>query len=166
MSSEASRYARFGAATLIIVLSLSYLAYTGIEESKSYYVTIAELRQMGDDVHEKRLRVAGNVAPGSIHRVGSRVEFTLVEEGETLQVIYSGSEVPPDTFTDNSQALAEGGFGRDGVFHAKKLQAKCASKYEAAEPGEEGDYGEKPAYAPAQQTAEAASGAADTASAK
>jgi cytochrome c-type biogenesis protein CcmE len=25
--------------------------------------------------------------------------------------------------------LADGSFGRDGVFHAKQLQAKCASKY-------------------------------------
>ncbi|MGH9677911.1 MAG: cytochrome c maturation protein CcmE, partial [Candidatus Acidiferrum sp.] len=28
-----------------------------------------------------------------------------------------------------AQALAEGQFGRDGVFHANNLQAKCASKY-------------------------------------
>jgi cytochrome c-type biogenesis protein CcmE len=154
MSSEASRYARFGAATAIIVLSLSYLAWTGIEQSKSYYVTIQEMRAMGEDAQGKRLRVAGNVVPGSIHRVGSRMEFTLVEEGETLQVIYSGSEVPPDTFTDNSQALVDGEIGLDGVFHARKLQAKCASKYEAAEPGE-GDEGEseKPAYTPAAQAA-------------
>ncbi|MGA7908651.1 MAG: cytochrome c maturation protein CcmE, partial [Candidatus Sulfotelmatobacter sp.] len=30
---------------------------------------------------------------------------------------------------DDSQALADGSFGHDGVFHAKALQAKCASKY-------------------------------------
>jgi cytochrome c-type biogenesis protein CcmE len=30
--------------------------------------------------------------------------------------------------------LADGSFGRDGVFHAKQLQAKCASKY-APQPG-------------------------------
>ena len=42
---------------------------------------------------------------------------------------YVGTEAPPDTFKDDSQALADGSFGRDGVFHAKALQAKCASKY-------------------------------------
>ncbi len=132
-----NKYVKFGAAISIIVLSLGYLAFTGVQESKSYYVTIKELREMDDSVYQKRLRVAGNVEPGSIKRKGSLVEFVLVEEGRTLPVIYKGSEAPPDTFVDNSQALAEGSFGRDGVFRAKKLQAKCASKY-APKEGEPG----------------------------
>ena len=31
-----------------------------------------------------------------------------------------------------AQALAIGMYGRDGVFHATELQAKCASKYAPA----------------------------------
>ncbi len=124
-----NRYLRFGAAIAIIVLTLGYLAYTGVEESKSYYVTIAELRGMGDEAHTKRLRVAGDVVPGSIKRQGTTVEFMLKEEDKTLPVIYKGTEAPPDTFKDDSQALVEGKFGRDGVFKAEHLQAKCASKY-------------------------------------
>jgi cytochrome c-type biogenesis protein CcmE len=50
-------------------------------------------------------------------------------------VSYKGSEPPPDTFKDDAQALAEGTYGRDGVFHATVLQAKCASKYAPAQPG-------------------------------
>jgi cytochrome c-type biogenesis protein CcmE len=46
-----------------------------------------------------------------------------------LNVVYNGTEPPPDTFKDNAQALAEGNFGRDNVFYAKQIQAKCASKY-------------------------------------
>ncbi len=77
----------------------------------------------------KRLRVAGNVKPGSIKRTGTHVQFVLVEQDQTLPVDYTGTEAPPDTFKDDSQALADGRFDRDGVFHAKQLQAKCASKY-------------------------------------
>jgi cytochrome c-type biogenesis protein CcmE len=124
-----NRYIRFGAAITVILLTLGYLAYTGVEESKSYYVTIAELRGMGEDAHTKRLRVAGDVVPGSIKRQGTTVEFVLKEEDKTLAVIYKGTEAPPDTFKDDSQALVEGEFGKDGVFRAKHLQAKCASKY-------------------------------------
>ena len=58
-----------------------------------------------------------------------------MEQDRTLNVTYAGTEPPPDTFKDNSQALAEGSFGHDGVFHAKALQAKCASKYAPAQPG-------------------------------
>jgi cytochrome c-type biogenesis protein CcmE len=135
ISSQSSRILRFGGATALILVSLAYLAYTGVQQSKSYYVTIKELRGMGDDAYTKRLRVAGNVQPGSIKRVGIKVEFLLVENDQTLPVVYSGSEAPPDTFKDNSQALADGSFGRDGVFHAKQLQAKCASKYAPQQPG-------------------------------
>jgi cytochrome c-type biogenesis protein CcmE len=127
--SEKKKYLQFGAAIVIILLTLSYLAYTGVEESKSYYVTISELRGMGDSAHTKRLRVAGDVVPGSIKRQGTQVEFVLKENDKTLPVIYRGTEAPPDTFKDDSQALVEGEFGQDGVFHAKQLQAKCASKY-------------------------------------
>jgi cytochrome c-type biogenesis protein CcmE len=120
---------KFIIAGAIIVLTLSYLAYTGVQETKSYYVTIAELRKQGEEAHAKRLRVAGNVEPGSIKRQGTTVEFVLVENDQKLNVIYKGTEAPPDTFKDDSQALVEGNFGRDGVFRANHLQAKCASKY-------------------------------------
>jgi len=106
MSQQTSKYLRFGAAITLIVLSLAYLAYTGVQESKSYYVTIKELRGMGDKVYQRNLRVAGNVQPGSIHQQGTNADFVLVENGETLHVVYKGSEPPPDTFKDNAQALA------------------------------------------------------------
>ena len=129
MSSQTSRFLKFGGAAALIVVSLGYLAYTGVQQSKSYYVTIAELQGMGNGAYSKRLRVAGNVQPGSIKRSGTDVQFVLVENDKILSVIYSSTEPPPDTFKDNSQALAEGRIGRDGVFRANQLQAKCASKY-------------------------------------
>jgi cytochrome c-type biogenesis protein CcmE len=120
---------RFGIPIAIILCGLGYLAFTGVQESKSYYVTLKELAEMGNKAYTKKLRVAGNVQPGSIKRQGTKVQFVLVEEDRTLPVSYTGTEAPPDTFKDDSQALAEGSYGKDGVFHAKQLQAKCASKY-------------------------------------
>jgi len=113
---------------------MGYLAYTGVRDSKSYYVTIKELRGMGDSAYSRRLRVGGSVQPGSIKRRGSKVEFVMVENDQLLNVLYSGTEAPPDTFKDKPQALAEGSFGHDGIFHAKQLQAKCASKYAPQQP--------------------------------
>lgn len=135
MSSQVKTYLKFGSATVAILFLLGYLAYTGVQDSKSYYVTISELHKMGNGAYAKRLRVAGNVQPGSIHRTGTHVQFVLMEQDQLLSVDYSGTEAPPDTFKDDSQALADGSFGRDGVFHAKALQAKCASKYAPQQPG-------------------------------
>ena len=127
-SEQTGKFVKFGAAIVIILLSLGYLAWTGVQQNKSYYVTIQELQTL-DGRYQKRLRVAGNVVPGSIRRQGSRVEFQLKENEQVLPVVYQGTEAPPDTFKDDSQALAEGRFGQDGVFRASQLQAKCASKY-------------------------------------
>jgi cytochrome c-type biogenesis protein CcmE len=140
---------RFGAAIVIVVAALAYLAWTGVEQSKSYYVTIKELQNL-DGRYSKRLRVAGTVVPGSIRRQGTHVEFTLKENENLLNVSYSGTEAPPDTFKDDSQALAEGTYGRDGVFRASQLQAKCASKYAPQKPG---DTQTAPGGAPVQKTA-------------
>lgn len=120
-------------ATVVILGTVAWLAFTGVRDNKSYYVTISELQGMGSKSYTRHLRVAGNVAPGSIHRVGTNAEFTLLEQGKVLRVNYKGTEPPPDTFKDDAQALAVGTFGHDGVFHATQLQAKCASKYAPAD---------------------------------
>jgi cytochrome c-type biogenesis protein CcmE len=124
------------AASLLVLATVGWLAYTGVRDTKSYYCTIGELNAMGKKAYTRNLRVAGNVQPGSIQRSGTNARFVLLEQGLTLQVNYQGAEPPPDTFKDDAQALAVGTYGRDGVFHATQLQAKCASKYAPAKPGD------------------------------
>jgi cytochrome c-type biogenesis protein CcmE len=135
---------RIGIAVAIIVGTIGWLAISGAQANKSYYVTIAELGGMGNKAYTSSLRVEGFVKPGSIEQDGPHVTFLLNEfeshspkaaSGRLLKVVYQGSEPPPDTFKDDAQALAEGTYGRDGVFHANVLQAKCASKYGPAQPG-------------------------------
>jgi len=135
---------RIGIASAVIIGTIVWLAYAGYGANKSYYVTIAELGRMGNKAYHAQLRVDGFVKPGSIQQDGPHVTFVLDEfeshspkasMGHTLTVVYKGSEPPPDTFKDDAQALAEGTYGRDGVFHATALQAKCASKYAPTQPG-------------------------------
>lgn len=147
---------KFVVATLVILAVVGWLAYTGVTDNKSYYVTITELQGMGNKAYTRHLRVAGNVQPGSIQRVGTNAHFALLEQGKILQVAYQGTEPPPDTFKDDSQALAIGTYGRDGVFHATQLQAKCASKYAPAPGSRPG----VPAAAPNRPTSPAATASA------
>jgi cytochrome c-type biogenesis protein CcmE len=156
---------RIGIAAAIIVGTIGWLAWSGYGASKSYYVTIAELGGMGDKAYSSQLRVEGFVQPGSIEHNGPHVDFVLNEfeshspkaaTGRVLKVSYKGSEPPPDTFKDDAQALAEGSYGRDGVFHANVLQAKCASKYAPAGPNQPGAKPAQPAAAPAKSAATAA----------
>src|SRR5437016_14499146 len=83
MSSERSKYLKFGGATVVILMSLGFLAYTGVQESTSYYVTIKELRGLGDGAYTKCLRGAGSAQPGPIKRSGTRVDFGRVDNDRT-----------------------------------------------------------------------------------
>ena len=165
---KSSNSLRIGIAVAVILGTIGWLAYSGYGSSKSYYVTVSELGGMGDKAYKSNLRVEGFVKPGSIEQSGTHVTFVLNEfeshspkaaTGRSLLVNYKGSEPPPDTFKDDAQALAAGTFGRDGVFHATELQAKCASKYAPAQPGASPT---KPAAAPVNPRAATASATPNT----
>src|SRR5260370_16985377 len=87
------------AAAVVIRVPVSYLAFTGVRDNKSYYVTIGELQGMGNKAYVRHLRVAGNVAPGSIHRVGTNATFQLLEQGRPLHVPHPLSHPPPHPLT-------------------------------------------------------------------
>ena len=116
------KYGKFAALIVIVIGTLAWLAASGMSGSQTYYKSISEMNQMGGQAYGKRLRVGGDVAAGSIRHVGKETQFVLKQDKLTLTVAYTGSEPLPDTF-------------RDGVFRAAKIQAKCASKYEA-KPGQ------------------------------
>ena len=132
------KYGKFASLVVVILGTLAWLGFSGSGQTGTYYKTVAELGHMGTQAYGKRVRVGGLVEAGSIQRVGHETCFILQQEGRTLKVAYSGSDPLPDTFRDGAEALAEGKLGTDGTFHANKIQAKCASKYETkpgAQPG-------------------------------
>jgi cytochrome c-type biogenesis protein CcmE len=131
------KYGKFGALSAIVLGVLLYLAVSGGTASATYYKTIAELNQMQRQGHAygKNLRVGGDVESGSIQREGGQVTFVLTQDNMKLKVAYTGRDPLPDTFRDGAEALADGRLAPDGVFRAAKIQAKCASKYEA-KPGQ------------------------------
>jgi len=148
---------RISIASVIVLGTVAYLAFTGAAAGKSYYVTVAEMQAMGEKAYHSNLRVEGFVKPQTIQQSGPNVTFVLTEfeshnpkatpNPRSIRVNYQGSEPPPDTFKGDAQALAIGTWGHDGVFHATQLQAKCASKYAPAQPGQ-APAGVKPAAVP------------------
>jgi cytochrome c-type biogenesis protein CcmE len=124
--------AKFGVGIGIILVTLSALAWMGARESKTYYHTVAELSSLDAATLRQRIRVGGDVEAGSIQRLPGRIDFILKAEGQVLPVSYVGSDPLPDTFRDGAQCLIEGRAMPDGRFVAEQVQAKCASKYEAA----------------------------------
>ncbi|MBN2243643.1 MAG: cytochrome c maturation protein CcmE [Acidobacteria bacterium] len=122
---------KFVVGGIIIIAALFWLGLVGFEESKAYYITVDEYRSMQESLAGKTIRLAGDVVPGSIDRSKTRMEFVIGSGKSRIKVRYVGSDIIPDTFNDESQALVEGSIADNGVFHARRIEAKCASKYEA-----------------------------------
>ena len=115
----------------VIVAALTWLGFIGFEESKAYYITVDEFNTMKDSLDGKTLKLAGDVVAGSIDRSKPQMEFIISSPKTSIRVRYIGGGVIPDTFKDGSKALVEGKLDADGVFNARHIEAKCASKYEA-----------------------------------
>ena len=124
---------KFVAGSAVILGAVMALALSSFDETKAYYQTVPELKAMGVRAEGRRVRVAGNVVPGTIvRREEGVVTFDIDYEGEGLSVRYVGKAPLPDTLVDRAQAVAEGTLKPDGSFEATLVQAKCASKYESA----------------------------------
>jgi cytochrome c-type biogenesis protein CcmE len=121
----------------IIVASVVLLIAQGVKETGVYFLTPSELaaKTMADSTfYDLGLKMGAKVVPGSIRRDdGNRqVDFQVSDGVQSYPVTYRG--LVPDTFTDASdiEVIVEGRLGRDGVFHATEVLAKCGSRYEAA----------------------------------
>lgn len=137
----------------ILILGASgYLMASSISKTGTYYLTPTELatKTSADPTfYETGVKVGARVVPGSIVRApgGLETSFRITDGTRTYPVVYRG--ITPDTFTDSVDVVVEGRLGRDQVFHATTLLAKCASRYEnaPARPGTPGSPG--PAAPPA-----------------
>ncbi len=124
---------KFGIGIAIILVVALWEAISGFQQSKTYYVTVSEL--VNSKTTRQHVRVGGTVEPGSITRHGEALSFRLSQNAESIPVVYVGADTLPDTFKDGSKAIVQGDYMADGTFRADQIQAKCASKYQAAPPG-------------------------------
>lgn len=129
----------FAGGAALLVLSLAYLVYGGIQQGATYWVTVGELQQRTHDAgtagdRPSRVRLGGTVAAGSVQWDASHrhLHFLITDGARSLPVAYSG--VVPDIFKDGRQVVVEGMLGRDGTFEATTLLAKCPTKYTPATP--------------------------------
>ena len=121
----------------VIVASVALLIAQGVKETGVYFLTPTELaaKTSADPTfYDVGLKMGAKVVPGSIRRDdGNRqVDFQVSDGIQSYPVTYRG--LVPDTFTDATdiEVIVEGRLGRDGVFHATEVLAKCGSRYEAA----------------------------------
>jgi cytochrome c-type biogenesis protein CcmE len=126
---------RFALGAAVIVAGVGMLIATGVKETGQYFFTptqLIERVQSDPSMHDVGLKVGAKVVPGSIRRddAARRVDFRVSDGSREFPVSYTG--LVPDTFTDANdiEVIVEGKYGRDGVFQATEVLAKCGSRYE------------------------------------
>ena len=120
----------------VIVLGVVGLIVSGVKQTGVYFLTPTELidrTQKDPSFHDVGLKVGAKVVPGSVQRdpAARSIAFRVSDGAHEFPVTYTG--LIPDTFTDasNIEVIVEGKYGRDGIFHATEVLAKCGSRYEA-----------------------------------
>lgn len=127
---------KFFLGAAVIVVGVGLLITEGVRSTGVYFFTPTELvtRTTQDpSFHDVGLKVGAKVVPGTIRRDEEtlRIEFAMSDGVTQVPVRYQG--LVPDTFTDANdiEVIVEGKLGRDGIFHATEVLAKCGSRYES-----------------------------------
>lgn len=125
---------KFVIGPVVVILVLVWIGTSALNSTLAYYQTVSELYDMEEKgtLDGKRLKVIGEVVPGTIQRTTDTVTFTIVDldTNQTLDVNFVGTDPLPDTFRDYAEAVVDGEYAGNGLFTGTTLQAKCASKYE------------------------------------
>lgn len=127
---------KFAVGAAVIVAAIALLIYTGVSQTGVYFLSPSELlarTEADPSMHDLGLKVGAKVVPGTIRRdpASQRIDFEVSDSAGRFPVTYVG--IVPDTFTDANdiEVILSGKLGRDGVFHATEVLAKCGSRYES-----------------------------------
>lgn len=115
----------------IVVCSLGFLVYTGLNANMVYYFHVDEFLTKAPALQGETVKVNGKVVEGTIAKSQMDYRFTICgfQHENRLNVEYHG--VVPDTFKDGSDVVVEGKLDpQTRVFRASTLLAKCPTKYE------------------------------------
>jgi cytochrome c-type biogenesis protein CcmE len=113
-----------------IVAGVSLAAFLGLQAFRENVMLFFDPSQIvaGQAPAEKRFRLGGMVAKGSVHKTQGTLDirFLVTDFKHTVPVTYSG--ILPDLFREGQGVVAHGRI-RDGVFVADEILAKHDEKY-------------------------------------
>jgi len=118
----------------VSAIAISGLLWASLGEGAEYYKHVDEARSSQARLTGKRLRVHGNVVPGTVvHQAGTldyhfSMESKAPREHATMNVNFHG--IVPDLFKEGAEVIAAGVLGSDGMLKSDRIETKCPSKYE------------------------------------
>ncbi|MGH2658308.1 MAG: cytochrome c maturation protein CcmE [Actinomycetota bacterium] len=121
-------------ALAVAAAGLGWVLTRGLSGNLVYFLTPTELLASGPDAVGERVRLGGQVVPGSVDDGSSAVRF-VVTDGTTRVTVVGPGEVPA-LFRSGIGVVVEGIYGADGAFHADTVLIKHSEEYRPPAPGE------------------------------
>lgn len=118
---------------VLITGSLAWVGTNALSGNLVYYVTPTELLHQHPAVGE-RLRLGGQVVPGSVHETGGAIDFVVTDGTSRMTVVHEGST--PALFRSGIGVVLEGTYGSDGAFHSDTMLVKHSEEYRPPPPGQ------------------------------
>lgn len=120
-----SQSLKWAVPAVLVAACVGYLIYTASGGSAEYYLTVSELRSHTDSAN---VRVAG-VVEDDVKKSEGGLHVTFTEKDGTASVPVDYTGTLPDIFKPGITVVVDGRLGKDGVFHARTLLAKCPSRF-------------------------------------
>ena len=115
----------------VLIVAVAYLGYSGVRAGGSYYADVdAFMADANNQAGHVRLHGKVSQEDFAIDPSGTAASFHLKGEKCSVPVKYTG--VIPDLFEVGGEVVVEGQLDDKGVFQAKTVLTKCASKYKPA----------------------------------
>ena len=123
--SNARRW-RLAVVLAVVLAAVAVFAVAGLNHTLVYYRTPTELMH-DPSLVGKQVRVGGLVQPGSLHRAGQVVTFTLTDGAADIPVRFTGPI--NGVFAAGRDALVDGRLTPSGTFDGDQLMVKHDDTY-------------------------------------
>lgn len=123
---------------LVLVAGVGLLVVSALQQTLTYYRTPTEVLA-GAATPGERVRLGGQVVPGSLHQRGDQTRFRLSDDSRQVAVVQQGA--PPGTFHEGEETVVEGTLDAQGVFHSDVVMVKHGNEYRPAEAAAAGGAG-------------------------
>jgi cytochrome c-type biogenesis protein CcmE len=120
------------ALAVVVAVAVAVLVASGLHGTLVYYRTPSEVAAAPPGTGT-RIRLGGQVLPGSLHEDGGETAFRLTDGRRTIAVVAHGA--PPGTFKEGCDAVVEGVLHTDGVFASDTVMVKHDNEYRPLEAG-------------------------------
>jgi len=122
---------------VVVVAAFAYMLSGRIGNNLVYFYTPSELLAEGSKAYGAKVRLGGQVVPGSVKWDAPTTDLRFVMQDGKAQIAVHSQGAPPQMFRDGIGVVVEGKYVESGTFEANELLVKHSNEYRPPKPGQQ-----------------------------